>query len=231
MSPTLTADRSSADLPLASKRQAIRHVVLDRLVPTVVWGGLLCLSVSGFYRTVISGADTIEIIHRTLGISFTALMAALFLIRHPVIDRHARPLEAVVALAGTFLGPYVATAPPIHHAPTILAASSLLATVGFVWSIIALATLGRCFGLFPEARGLITHGPYRFVRHPLYLGEMTLFLGLIVLRLSPGLAMAALAWIVLQLWRARNEERALRAVFPEYATYAARTKRVIPFVW
>jgi protein-S-isoprenylcysteine O-methyltransferase Ste14 len=37
--------------------------------------------------------------------------------------------------------------------------------------------------------------------------------------------------VVLQLWRATNEERVLAEVFPEYAGYRARTRRLIPWVW
>ena len=103
--------------------------------------------------------------------------------------------------------------------------------LGLVISIVALATLGRCFGLFPEARGLVTRGLYRFVRHPLYFGEIVFGTGLLISVFSPVAFAVWAGWVLLQLWRAANEERALAAAFPEYVQYKQRTRRVIPFVW
>jgi protein-S-isoprenylcysteine O-methyltransferase Ste14 len=100
-----------------------------------------------------------------------------------------------------------------------------------VFAIASVAVLGRCFGVLPDVRGLVTRGPYRLVRHPLYLGELTAGLG-IVLGAS-GRLPALAAWVLcvgLQLTRTAYEERALRAEFPEYGPYAERTRRLIPGV-
>ena len=100
---------------------------------------------------------------------------------------------------------------------------------GLLFAIASVAFLGRCFGVLPDVRGLVTRGPYRLVRHPLYLGELTAALGIVLgaQRWAPALG----AWLVclgLQLVRTTYEERSLRAEFPEYAPYADRTKRLIP---
>ena len=72
-------------------------------------------------------------------------------------------------------------------------------------------------------------GPYRFVRHPLYLGELVALLGVVIGADRWWLALPAwLAGLVLQLLRTGYEEESLRTVFPEYREYAARTKRLIP---
>jgi len=111
----------------------------------------------------------------------------------------------------------------------VLVAGDLMLGAGLLFAIASVAFLGRCFGVLPDVRGLVTRGPYRLVRHPLYLGELTAALGIVVgaRRWAPALA----AWLVclgLQLVRTRYEERSLRAEFPEYAPYADRTKRLIP---
>ena len=90
--------------------------------------------------------------------------------------------------------------------------------------------LGTCFGVLPEVRGLVTRGPYRIVRHPIYLGELGAYAGLFVA--SPRLLnlIGGLFFVAGQATRMRLEERALRAEFPEYAAYAARTSRLLPRV-
>jgi len=80
-------------------------------------------------------------------------------------------------------------------------------------------------------RGLVTRGPYRWVRHPVYLDEITAMLGLLLPILSArNLAVFAL-FCALQLWRTRHEEAALAATFPEYADYRRRTPRLLPGLW
>jgi protein-S-isoprenylcysteine O-methyltransferase Ste14 len=114
---------------------------------------------------------------------------------------------------------------------TRVAVGSLLLAGGLTFSLVSLAVLGRCFGVLPDVRGLVMRGPYRWVRHPLYLGELTSALG-IALGTS-RFALAMVVWAVcaaLQLARTRYEERSLRAEFPEYEAYSRRTKRLVPFV-
>ncbi len=90
------------------------------------------------------------------------------------------------------------------------------------------------FNIRPEPKSggrLVTRGPYRYVRHPMYLAVMFAMLGFcagygIAWR---WLALAALA-VVLAV-KARVEESAMHARHPGYAAYARTTKRVVPFVW
>jgi protein-S-isoprenylcysteine O-methyltransferase Ste14 len=78
--------------------------------------------------------------------------------------------------------------------------------------------------------GLVIRGPYRLVRHPVYLGELISILGMVVATLSPALFGLFLATIALQYWRTINEERALAEVFPEYGEYRRETPRLVPFL-
>src|SRR5581483_11096310 len=113
----------------------------------------------------------------------------------------------------------------------VLGLSAGLALVGILITLWSLATLGRCFGLFPEARGLVTRGPYRIVRHPVYVGELISGFGLLLPIVSVWTVLVFVAFVCLQLWRTRNEERALQVVFPEYAAYRARTARIVPGIF
>src|SRR5260370_487044 len=105
-------------------------------------------------------------------------------------------------------------------------AALLLGTGLAIWSVMI---LGRCFGIFPEVRGLVQRGPYRWVRHPVYLGEIIASVGILVTR--PHILTLALlvAFIALQYWRTAFEERALTAAFPNtYPVYRAHVPRLVP---
>src|SRR5919197_6360791 len=107
-------------------------------------------------------------------------------------------------------------------------AGDVIATISCVWQLVAVLALGRCFGFLPEARGLVTRGPYRLVRHPVYLGELGAWAGLVIGAPQPRNLVALAALLPAQLVRMRLEERALEREFPEYAAYAARIPRLLP---
>jgi protein-S-isoprenylcysteine O-methyltransferase Ste14 len=78
--------------------------------------------------------------------------------------------------------------------------------------------------------GLVTNGPYRFLRHPIY-ASIIYFVWAGQLQSSTGGSLAAAGVVSAGLVaRMLLEERFLRAAYPEYENYARRAKRVIPFV-
>lgn len=85
----------------------------------------------------------------------------------------------------------------------------------------------------PTAGGLVTAGPYRYWRHPIYAAVLLFtWTGILAHGAVPtliDLALGALATLM-TIARVQAEEHLLRAAMPEYAGYAARTKRFIPFV-
>ena len=109
----------------------------------------------------------------------------------------------------------------------------LLALAGSTLVLRARMELGSAWSFVPiadEAMGLVTTGPYRFVRHPIYLG-------LSMLALDQALAFASWpAFFVLLagifptfMWRAAAEEKLLTAVFGErYILYRGQTRMIIP---
>ena len=115
------------------------------------------------------------------------------------------------------------------HAPLFL---GLQVAAGALMLWARLTFGGRSFhaGADPTQGGIVTTGPYHFVRHPIY-GAILLFVwagvaahGTTLSVLTGIVATAALAV------RTVAEEELVFEVYPEYAEYARRTKRVIPFV-
>ena len=79
-----------------------------------------------------------------------------------------------------------------------------------------------------EARVFITSGPYRIVRHPVYVGEILAITALFVLVPSWGGIVIFVAFIIAQGTRAFVEQRKLSAAFPEYEEYRERTGMFFP---
>ncbi len=79
---------------------------------------------------------------------------------------------------------------------------------------------------------VIDDGPYAVVRHPGYLGSLMIWLGFALTSRSP-LVVALVAAVVGDAYRRRivAEERMLERDLPDYAAYARRTARLIPYVW
>ncbi len=104
---------------------------------------------------------------------------------------------------------------------------------GFVFAFWARFHIGRNWGTpmtLREDHELVTTGPYRYVRHPIYSGIMLAMLGT---ALATDLAWLALfvIYFVFFLFAARSEERTMLAQFPrQYPEYRRRTKMLIPFV-
>jgi protein-S-isoprenylcysteine O-methyltransferase Ste14 len=82
-----------------------------------------------------------------------------------------------------------------------------------------------------ETRQLVTSGPYRFVRHPLYAAEELAMLGLFMQFASIWTALLLVVQIGFQLRRMHNEEAVLSASFSEYDAYRRNTARLIPGIY
>jgi protein-S-isoprenylcysteine O-methyltransferase Ste14 len=175
--------------------------------------------------------DQARLLQELVTVVFLALVVLLFAIRRRAIKgQRASLLPGAVALVGTFLLNAVAYLPVEDTTSTeSLFASSAVVIVGTLFTIWSLATLGRCFGLFPEVRGLVLRGPYRLVRHPVYLGELVSALGLLLAKPHPLVVAIFAAFVALQYWRTIYEERALSAAYPDqYPAYTHQVPRLVP---
>lgn len=79
---------------------------------------------------------------------------------------------------------------------------------------------------------VVTTGPYRFVRHPMYAGFILFAIGTALLLGSLYGLVGALLLILMIAWRAVREEQVLKRELEGYVEYVNRVKyRFIPYVW
>jgi protein-S-isoprenylcysteine O-methyltransferase Ste14 len=158
------------------------------------------------------------------------LLFAVFTIGRAEPRRKSREPAAIVACAVAMAAVLAFHPPSSATSSPLVLAGVLVALASCAWLLASVLALGRCFGVLPEARGLVVRGPYRVVRHPIYLGEIGACLGLAVCAPSPLNAAVLAVFCIAQLVRMGFEERALHTAFPEYGAYAATTPRLLPHV-
>ena len=100
-----------------------------------------------------------------------------------------------------------------------------------VWARITFSLRSFHLAANPTAGSLVTSGPYRYLRHPIYAAALYFVWAGVAVHLSPrNVAVALLASAMLAV-RMRAEEILLAGTYPEYADYARRTRRVVPFLF
>jgi len=163
---------------------------------------------------------------------YILLLASLFLIRLPLVAKFDELRPKLFAIVGSFLPFAVTFFPPAEEVPlAVHEAATAVTLVAMALAVAIVYWLGRSFSITPQARRLVTTGPYGLVRHPLYLVEYIASLGVFVHFLSPWTALITLVQGYVQLRRMAWEERILARAFPDYASYAARTARILPGIY
>jgi protein-S-isoprenylcysteine O-methyltransferase Ste14 len=152
----------------------------------------------------------------------------ILVLRRPQARRRSREPLAFGACAVAMLAVVALGGPDSHTSTALVLAGDIVAVCACAWLLASVVVLGRCFGVLPEARGLVTRGPYRLVRHPVYLGEIGACAGLVLASPAVWNIVILGLFVGAQAVRMRLEEAALTAEFPQYEQYAARTARLLP---
>jgi protein-S-isoprenylcysteine O-methyltransferase Ste14 len=138
----------------------------------------------------------------------------------------------VSILAGIVVQTFVPPVFPITNNPYVLTSSGILIyTAGLVLALAARFSLGKNWsdievGTVRTGHRIVETGVYRHIRHPIYVGDLALLVGL-ELALNSWLVIAALALIPIVLHKALAEERKLQRSLPGYTEYCERTR---PFI-
>jgi protein-S-isoprenylcysteine O-methyltransferase Ste14 len=161
-----------------------------------------------------------------VAVGYLLALLATYWAKPPILDQR-RDWRAIIATALAIDALGLSAQQPVTQ-PDALAPSAALMLTGTLLALWSALALGRSFSLLPQARTLVTSGPYRFVRHPMYAGGLLIALGEVWLRFSPLVLGLNLVFLAAQLVRLRYEEDLLARTFPEYAAYRKRTSALIP---
>jgi protein-S-isoprenylcysteine O-methyltransferase Ste14 len=191
------------------------------------------LGLSGFFQLVrlvhaLRDGDSVLALYQGLiGLS-SVIMATLVLTRKPAVTKDAAWGPRVTAAVGTFIVFPLGALPLTWNPDWLLSVTSGVLILSYVWIVWALLTLRRSFSVFPEARALITHGPYALVRHPLYAAYFLTYACVVLPRIGLLSILLMTIGVSAEVMRSRNEERVLRSVFSDYAGYAQRVPAFFP---
>ncbi len=153
--------------------------------------------------------------------------------KHPVVT--VSRLLWLVALAFSVFDAERLHVSTLAGEPVRIAGAALF-LAGVALRLWSMRTLARAFSYdlkVSEGQSLVTHGPYAFVRHPSYTGIVLLSVACGVWNPSAiGFVALAITTLPQVIVRIGFEEPMLAAHFGErWTAYAARTKRLVPFVW
>lgn len=227
--------------PVDARLADLRYIVFGRAVPAALFGLLgsrvllnLIAQVQALPRPVRPLDVAAGPLPTGLYFLFCALPVAIYLGRPRPQARDGRLIARAAGLTGTTMLLLVGAFPnPVLFIPPELlrAAATPITIAGFSVAVYGLLHLRRSLSIIPEARRLVTGGPYAVVRHPLYLAEMVVSTAVVLARPALWAVLALPAFIAVQMVRAGFEERLLSRTFREYSAYAGRTARLIPFLW
>jgi len=227
--------RSIVDVPEGVRLKLFDFAAALPLIAWFSWNcGLLLLALIAETRDFLHHLQWplgLRIVNQSMAITFFVVQIALFALR-PAARLKSQGLvprvAAIFTVAASLLYFYAPVARPDDFVQVLAA---IFGICGLSLAIYSLRWLGRSFSILPEARTLVTGGPYRIVRHPLYVAEALSTLGITLqLRQPLGILIAAAIFLG-QFARMGFEEEVLERSFPEYAQYRKRTFRLIPYVY
>jgi protein-S-isoprenylcysteine O-methyltransferase Ste14 len=194
--------------------------VLSRVLPAAYFA-IVCL---GFWKSFVQTGKWTSL----LWMVSEGLIILLLVFRRDSRRLSRHPWDWIAALGGSF------TVLLVRPATTAIAPEFLcvaLQLAGTVFEVYAKVFLGRSFGIVAADRGIIMGGPYRIVRHPIYLGYFVTHVGFLLANWSPRNISLYIVIYFFQISRILSEERLL-GEDESYRAYCQRVRyRLIPFIF
>jgi protein-S-isoprenylcysteine O-methyltransferase Ste14 len=218
----------------ATRRDAAywRDLAFSRVAPALFFSIFLArqlLFVWSGLQTLRKPDDYLFLLQQCLALAYFTLLVVLYSVRLPKRGTDRRLGVVFIAFTGTFSAILASFLPGGERRDWLVLPADIVATVGLAYSVWGLAYLRRSFSIIPEARRLVTGGPYSLSRHPVYLGEVTTAIGINLATAGWLGALAVVYFISCELLRIRWEEGVLARTFPaDYPQYARRVPRYVP---
>lgn len=216
-----------------SKRSGYwRDLAFGRVLPAIFFSVFLARQLQLVWDTLRSlrqPSDYLFLLQVCLALAYFTLLCVLYSTRLPQRGTDHRLGVVFIAFTGTFSAIGASFLPGGERRDWLLLPANVLATAGLAYSVWGLAYLRRSFSIIPEARRLVTSGPYALSRHPVYLGEIVTAIG-INLAFAGWLGALAIAYFIgCEVLRMRWEEGVLARTFPDdYPPYASRVPPFFP---
>jgi len=151
--------------------------------------------------------------------------------RPPEVQNRLLPSNASVVVAYAYPYAQVLYLRWVIGDAAWFAGGLVLVTLAACLSLASLLSLGRRFGVRPALRGLATRGPYRFVRHPMYLSYIIADIGYNLQEWNCGTALLVMAGWASLLYRIYAEERILSQDAGWTAYVSLVRYRILPGLW
>ena len=217
-------------------------MVFGRIVPATFFallGYMQCHRLAadiGKLTSPVSAGDVLRgPVPSGLYLLFCAIPVFIYIGRPAPRTRDGRALPRIAGLAGTLMLLVVGALPQggtLYSPPAWLSGvSTALSVFALSLAVYGLLYLRLSLSIIPEARRLVTGGPYRLVRHPLYAAEILAAAAYVMINPSILAVVVLAPFIATQLLRSEYEERLLTATYPRYRDYARHTRRLIPLLW
>lgn len=155
-------------------------------------------------------------------------------------ETQGHPVQSFVlmfAMILAFLLPHLAIFHFVNFAhvnPVNSSIGLMVCAAGMAFLVWARQRLGRNWSqtvAIKKGHELVTSGPYRYVRHPMYAGGLVASIGSAIV-CGGAFVFLLIVLAPLFLWRVGAEDKLMAKLFPgDYPNYKQRTKALIPFVW
>ncbi|TAM55988.1 MAG: isoprenylcysteine carboxylmethyltransferase family protein [Paraburkholderia sp.] len=217
---------SSLDQDSIAKTPAIDwHLAADVLLRAVTAVAFSAFAI-GAISHWIAAPTRITLLLLVVANCFTT---GLTLIARTPVRRDWRPLALLCSLGGTYGCLAYNLNTGVQVVPETIGA--LLQIGGIGWQLFAKVSLKRAFGILPANRGVVSHGAYRFVRHPMYLGYFVTDLGFLLTNFSPFNLTVHVVQLAFQIGRILQEEKMLETDAAYRCYRNAVRYRFIPLVF
>jgi protein-S-isoprenylcysteine O-methyltransferase Ste14 len=191
--------------------------------------GNVCLALLFFVALIPAKTQYHSGIANDVWLAGAVLMGLLSLVRVPARSSMVN-LRSILATAAMMTIPALMR-PGMSSTGLLFDVAIFIELIGIAFTQMSRIYLGRRFGLLPANRGIVSGGPFRWMRHPIYSGWLVLAIGYLMANptyRNLGMLFLSLPFLV---WRMDLEEEHL-SEDPEYREYAAKTPyRLVPGIY